>query len=77
MELYKAFKDGDLAKALKLQADINAVVRALRGPPIAPLKAALELRGVSAGVPKRPLRPLRPDEISELKERLSALNLYW
>jgi len=77
VELYRAFRDGDLRKALKLQADINAVVRALSGPPIAPLKAALELRGVSAGVPKRPLRPLRPDEISGLEERLSALNLYW
>jgi len=77
VELYRAFRDSDLGKALKLQADINALIRALSGPPIAPLKAALELRGISAGVPKRPLRPLGPDEIGGLKERLSALNLYW
>ena len=77
VELYKAFKGGDHGKALKIQADINSVIRALSGPPIAPLKAALRLRGIKAGVPKRPLRPLRPDEISGLKERLSALDLFW
>lgn len=77
VELYKAFKKGERARALKLQADINAVIRALRGPPVAPRKAALELRGIRAGVPKRPLRPLKPDEISELRERLTALNLFW
>ena len=77
VELYKAFKDGDRTRALKLQAEINSVIRALRGPPIAPFKAALALRGVSAGFPKMPLRPLRPDEISELKDRLTALNLFW
>ena len=76
--LYKAYKDGNYAKALKLQKDINSVIRALSGfPPIAPIKAALELRGIRAGLPKRPLRPLRPDEIDNLKEKLTALNLFW
>jgi len=77
VELYKACERGDYTKALKLQSDINAVIRALSGPPIAPLKAALELRGIKAGLPKRPLRPLRPDEVTRLKEKLSALNLFW
>jgi len=76
--LYKAYKAGEHSKGLKLQKDINSVIRALSGfPPIAPIKAALELRGVGAGFPKRPLRPLKPDEVSKLKERLSALNLFW
>lgn len=76
--LYKAYKAGEHSKALKLQKDINSVIRALSGfPPIAPIKAALKLRGVGAGFPKRPLRPLKPDEVNILKERLSALNLFW
>jgi len=76
--LYKAYKEGNYAKALKLQKDINSVIRALSGfPPIAPIKAALELRGIRAGLPKRPLRPLKPDEIDKLKEQLTALNLFW
>jgi 4-hydroxy-tetrahydrodipicolinate synthase len=76
--LYRAFKAGDHARALKIQKDINSVIRALSGlPPIAPIKAALELRGIKAGLPKRPLRPLKPEEISKLKEKLTALNLFW
>lgn len=77
VELYKAYKESEYEKALKLQTDINAVIRALKGPPIAPLKAALKMRGIKAGFPKRPLRPLRPEELSRLKEKLTALNLFW
>jgi len=77
VELYELFKKKEYGKALNLQAKINAVKKTLEGPPIAPVKAALELRGVKAGVPKRPLRPLKPEEIIKLSERLKALNLYW
>jgi len=77
VELYKAFERGEYRKALNLQTKINAVKRALEGPPIAPIKAALELRGVKAGFPKRPLRPLKTEEATTLKERLTSLNLFW
>jgi len=77
VQLYNAFKKGEYEKALDLQTKINAVKRAVDGPPIAPLKAALELRGIRAGLPKRPLRPLRQNEISTLKKKLESLNLFW
>jgi len=77
VELYNAYKKGEYEKALSLQSKINAVKRAVEGPPIAPIKAALEMRGVRAGLPKRPLRPLRHSEISGLREKLRSLNLFW
>ena len=77
VELYEAYKKGAYEKAVDLQAKINAVRRVLAKPPIAPIKAALQMRGVKAGVPKRPLRPLNPDELSKLEERLKTLDLFW
>lgn len=78
VELYENFRDGKYRKALELQRKINALRRILySGPPIAPIKAALELRGIRAGMPRKPLRPLKPEEISRLKDELKSLNLYW
>ena len=78
VELYENFKSGNYEKALELQRKINALRRILySGPPVAPIKAALELRGVRAGLPKKPLRPLKPEEVSRLKDRLKSLNLFW
>jgi len=77
VELYNAYRKGEYEKALNLQTKINAVKRAVEGPPIAPLKAALELRGTKAGLPKRPLRPLKQSEIIVLEEKLKSLNLFW
>ena len=80
VELYEAYRENDYAKALRLQRKVNALRRILytTGPSnIAMIKAALELRGVKAGLPKKPLRPLNRDELSRLKEKLGGLNLYW
>ena len=77
VELYKAYRQGEHGKALEFQTKINTLIRALAGPPIAPIKAALEMRGVNAGVPKLPLRPLQPHEKAKLRERLATLKLFW
>jgi len=77
VELYNVYKKGEYDKALNLQTKINAVKRSVEGPPIAPLKAALELRGIKAGLPRRPLRPLKQSEIIILEEKLKSLNLFW
>ncbi|MFQ6094741.1 MAG: 4-hydroxy-tetrahydrodipicolinate synthase [Candidatus Bathyarchaeia archaeon] len=77
VELYEAYKKGVYEKAVDLQAKINAVKRVLDKPPIAPIKAALEMRGVKAGLPRRPLRPLTLEELTKLEERLKTLNLFW
>jgi len=80
VELYESFKNNDYKKALELQRKVNALRRVLYGlgpSNIATIKAALELRGVRAGLPKKPLRPMKSNEVDVLKEKLKALNLYW
>ena len=80
VELYESYKEGNLKKALKLQRKLNALKRVLYEicpSNVSSIKAALEMRGVKAGVPKKPLRPLNSEELSRLKDKLSALNLYW
>jgi len=77
VDLYEAYVKGEYGKALDLQNKIDEVKRIVAGLPIAPLKAALELRGIRAGVPKRPLRPLNQSEISTLRDRLVSLDLFW
>ncbi len=80
VEIYESYKEGDLRKALKLQRKLNALKRVLYeigSSNVSSIKAALEMRGVKAGVPKKPLRPLSSEELSRLKDKLSALNLYW
>lgn len=80
VELYESFKENNIARALELQRKVNTLRRILyaSGPSnIASIKAAMELRGVRAGLPRKPLRPLKSDEMARLKDKLSALNLYW
>ncbi|MEM1529953.1 MAG: 4-hydroxy-tetrahydrodipicolinate synthase [Candidatus Bathyarchaeia archaeon] len=80
VELYESFKENNITRALELQRKVNALRRILYtgGPSnIASIKAAMELRGVRAGLPRKPLRPLKSDEMARLKDKLSALNLYW
>jgi len=80
VELYEAYKENDFRRALNLQRKVNALRRILYGigpSNIVAIKAAMELRGVRAGLPKKPLRPMKPDEIARLKDKLSALGLYW
>lgn len=80
VELYESFKENNITRALELQRKVNALRRIFytSGPSnIASIKAAMELRGIRAGLPRKPLRPLKSDEIARLKDKLSALNLYW
>jgi len=75
--VYEHYKKGEYKEALDLQTKIDFVARTLAGPPISKIKKALELRGVKAGLPKRPLRPLTQEETSGLEEKLKALDLFW
>ncbi|MEM2342080.1 MAG: 4-hydroxy-tetrahydrodipicolinate synthase [Candidatus Bathyarchaeia archaeon] len=80
VELYESVKESDYAKALKLQRKVNVLKRILYGSGpsnIALIKAAMELRGIRAGLPRKPLRPIKPDELVRLRDKLKALNLYW
>ena len=78
VELYENFREGNYKKALELQRKTNVLRRILyEWSSIPSIKAALELRGVKAGLPKKPLRPLKQEEISRLKDKLKALGLFW
>ncbi len=80
VEIYESYKEGNYEKALKLQRKLNVLKRAvysIGSSNISSIKAALEMRGVKAGIPKKPIRPLNSEEISKLKDKLSALGLYW
>ena len=77
VELYELYKKGRYQEALDAQTRINAIIRTLTGPSMASYKKALELRGVKAGLPMRPLRPLKEKEILGLRKRLEALELFW
>jgi len=80
VELYEAYRENDYGRALNLQRKVNALRRILYGigpSNIAAIKAAMELRGVRAGLPRKPLRPMKSDEVARLKDKLSALGLYW
>lgn len=80
VELYEAYRENDYKRALDLQRKVNALRRILylMGPSnIASIKAALELRGVKAGLPRKPLRPMKSEETAKLHDKLNALGLYW
>lgn len=77
--IYEHARKGEYEKALNLQKTWREAMRVVFSMrlPSASLKTALELRGVKAGIPKRPLRPMKAEEVSVLKEKLRALNLFW
>lgn len=77
--IYEHCRKGEYKKALSLQNTWREVMQVVfsMGLPSASIKTALELRGVKAGIPKRPLRPMKAEETSILKEKLKGLSLYW
>lgn len=78
VELYENFIEGNYERALELQRKTNALRRVLyEWSSIPSVKAALELRGVKAGLPRKPLRPLKHEEILRLKDKLQTLGLFW
>ena len=75
--LYKAVVNGDLGEAGRLQMLLSYVNKVLvrEHPQVAAVKTAIALKGLNAGVPRRPLSPLTKEEASEVKEALDALNI--
>ena len=64
--LYKAVVNGDLEEAGRLQMLLSYV---------AAVKTAISLKGLNAGVPRRPLSPLSEEEASDVRAALDALNI--
>src|SRR6516162_8979776 len=75
LALYRAFSAGDYAKAGNVQRIIApAAVAVTSTNGIAGLKAAMELQGFQAGVPRRPLLPLKPELRDDLAQVLRRMN---
>lgn len=74
--LYKAFRDGDHARARRIQEAITPLARAVTtGHGVAGLKAAMDLVGLRGGAVRAPLVPAPPavvDEIRPLLERAES-----
>ena len=75
LALYRAFASGDYKKAGDIQRIIAPAAGAVTGTyGIAGLKAAMELEGFQAGVPRRPLLPLKPEQREDLAQIFRRLN---
>jgi 4-hydroxy-2-oxoglutarate aldolase len=75
LRLYRAFAAGDYKKAGELQriiAPAAGVVTGTNG--IAGLKAAMELEGFQAGLPRRPLLPLKTEQRDDLAQVFRRMN---
>ena len=71
--LYKAFKNGKIDDATKLQRKISYLNEILvrRYNQLSAIKAALNLKGLPAGYPRKPALPLENSEKEKIKELLS------
>lgn len=76
IDLYNAFKSGDLDRARQLQQRVNAVSAALKGgTSLAHFKAGLDFRGVPGGSVRSPLLDLTDEERAQLHESLKKLDI--
>lgn len=75
VKLYDAFSLRRYEEARALQFELNEIRKVIREPgvDIAPLKMALNLRGIDAGVPAAPLRPLTDEEEELLVSKLKTV----
>jgi dihydrodipicolinate synthase/N-acetylneuraminate lyase len=76
VQLYEAFREGNIALAQKLQEVVNSIVGIHQaGSTTAFFKATLKLRGVSSGRVRPPMRELSPEELEEVKRKTMRLGL--
>jgi 4-hydroxy-tetrahydrodipicolinate synthase len=76
VELYEAFKSGDLKKAAEIQHKIIPIGNFILTQGLcACVKAALEMLGFPTGPPRKPLSPLSDEKKSILRSMLEELKL--
>ncbi|MFC3478556.1 dihydrodipicolinate synthase family protein [Halobacterium litoreum] len=76
VDLYEAYDDGDVARAKDIQSTVYDVRSALkRGPYMAGVKTALDLRGFYAGPLRSPLRGMDAEDRAALEADLADLDL--
>ena len=80
--IYRAFMQGDIQKARKIQYEANAVIQVLlahsKGSSILPLKEALRLCGMDVGVNLYPTEDFTDEQRSEYAEALKTAGFdFW
>jgi len=74
--MYDQFMEGNIQGALETQRTILNIRDIIKqGPTVPILHAILELRGVDAGMPKRPYLPVLPEVKHKIAAQLRELNL--
>jgi len=73
VQMYEAYKSGDLKRGQDLQDKIYALRGVMNNPPLAPYLEALKIRGLRSGFVRPPLRGMKPEEISFLKATFREL----
>jgi 4-hydroxy-tetrahydrodipicolinate synthase len=73
VELFSAWKRGDMESAMRIQARITKIRALLESPYIQPIKEGLKFRGVDAGDVKPPLVKMGQKEIESLRSKLADL----
>lgn len=72
LDLAQAEKWEEAADLQRRLIPLNRAIGGSRGYGIAGLKAAVELRGLKGGSPRRPLKPLSPSEHDTLRELVNS-----
>ena len=76
VELVKACERNDFVQASRLQALALELRELLHiSSAISVAHAILQIRGIDAGLPRRPFKPLNDDKMIELKTKLATLNI--
>lgn len=75
--VYAAYQGGDQTQARELQAKLTVLRQGLVtfGSYPAPVKAALEMIGIPAGPPRKPIHPVSPARYEELRALLRGAGL--
>lgn len=72
LELFECGRARDQARGVPLQEKVARVNKAISGAyGVAGVKAAMELAGFRAGIPRRPLLPLTPEQVEGLRRMLA------
>lgn len=76
MELFECGRARDEANGRPLQARVTRINEQISGTfGVSGVKAAMELAGFRAGIPRRPLLPLEPAQVEALRSMLAAERL--
>ena len=74
MQLYRAFREGRLDEAIRAQRVLSEIWAAIRPyNQIAAVKALTALRGLPAGLPRKPILPLSEEAVERLRGRMGFL----